>query len=127
MTNDTPTYLKTHKLRGRSLNFDVATAEMEQIEKARASRSGRVATTLAKQGPLRLTLVAMRKGARLQEHRVEGPATFHCLRGKLQFDLGDGSVELRKGTVLALDAGVSHTVTAASDSSFLITLSQGPA
>jgi quercetin dioxygenase-like cupin family protein len=65
----------------------------------------------------------MRGGAEMREHTVEGPASFQCLRGAVEFQLGDETLELSANSLLVLDTGVSHNVTAQRDSTFLITIS----
>lgn len=120
---DQPTYLRTHKLSGEHLAFLLQEEEEALLKNARASKSGRTAKTLVKDGHLRLTLVAMREGAEMREHTVDGPSSFQCLRGNVRFQLGDEAIELSAKSVLVLDAGVSHNVSALRDSTFLITSS----
>jgi quercetin dioxygenase-like cupin family protein len=120
---DQPTYLKTHRISGEHLAFLLHEEEEALLKNALSSNTGRTAKTLVKDGRLRLTLVAMRGGAEMREHTVEGPASFQCLRGAVQFQLGDETLELSANSLLVLDTGVSHNVTAQRDSTFLITIS----
>jgi quercetin dioxygenase-like cupin family protein len=111
-----PAYLRTHRITGRKLAFLLRAEEEAQLEKAKEKRSGRTAKTLVKDGPLRITLVGLRKGAEMKEHTVEGPASFQCLRGNLRFQLGEEEVELAANSLLVLDGGVPHNVAALSGS-----------
>lgn len=120
---DQPAYLKTHRIRGDHLAFLLQEEEETLLENARSSNTGRTAKTLVKDGRLRLTLVALRGGAEMREHVVEGPASFQCLRGDVQFQLEDETIELTANSLLVLEAGISHNVTAQRDSTFLITIS----
>jgi hypothetical protein len=74
-----PQYLKTHRIPGAHLAFLLQEEEEAQLENARASKSGRTAKTLIKDGQLRLTLVAMREGAEMRKHSVDGPASVPVL------------------------------------------------
>jgi quercetin dioxygenase-like cupin family protein len=120
---DEPAYLKTHTIRAEHLAFFLREEEEALLKNAQASNTGRTAKTLVKDGSLRLTLVAMRAGAEMAEHTVDGPSSFQCLRGNVRFQLGDENLELSASSVLVLDAGVSHNVRALRDSTFLITIS----
>lgn len=120
---DQPTYLKTHRISGEHLAFLLHEEAEALLKNALSSNTGRTAKTLVKDGRLRLTLVAMRAGVEMREHTVDGPASFQCLGGNIQFQLGDETIELAANSVLILDAGVSHNVTAQRDSTFLITIS----
>ncbi len=42
------------------------------MERARTAKAGGTARTLVKEGPLRITLVALLRGVSLQEHQVAG-------------------------------------------------------
>ncbi|HVP04632.1 MAG TPA: cupin domain-containing protein [Dehalococcoidia bacterium] len=122
-TSGARTYLKTHKLRGKELRFNLREEQEPLLERAMAAAAGRTAKTLVKEGPLRVTLVALRKGAKMSRHHVDGQASMHVLRGRVQFAHEDGTTDLRAGGVLVLDSGVEHEVRALADSAFLITMS----
>jgi quercetin dioxygenase-like cupin family protein len=116
------TYLKTHKLTGKQLQFSLGQEQEMLLERARGSKAGRTAKTLVKEGPLRLTLVALRKGARMAKHHVDGQASIHVLRGKLTIGTERGATDLSGGDVLVLNRGVEHAVGARTDCTFLITM-----
>jgi quercetin dioxygenase-like cupin family protein len=117
------TYLKTHRIAGNTLSIDTASEEAGLREQAANSTSGRAAKTLVKEGRLRVTLVALRKGAVLGAHRVEGDVTLQVLRGQFEVLTQDGAIRVAKANIVALRAGVSHEAHALRDSTILITAS----
>ena len=68
-----PVYLRTHRLRGKVLRFMLGAEDDMLREQAAPSKSGRAAKTLIKQGPFRVTLVAMRKGQSFRSTRSPAP------------------------------------------------------
>lgn len=124
---DKHSYLKTHQLSGTGIIADVAEEGAALARKAADSVSGRAATTLVKNGPLRATLVAMRKGAVAKRHHVAGPATIQMLRGRMQITTPRGPENLGTGTLFTLGAAVEHSHTALSDCLVLLTFVEPPA
>ncbi len=116
------TYSRTHRLKGRVLNFAVGSEDGELRQRAGSARMGRAAKTLVKEGALSITIVALKKGASLQSHQVAGPVTIQCLRGHLRLTTDSGDVDVPAGGLVALDAGVAHAATAIDDCGLLITL-----
>jgi quercetin dioxygenase-like cupin family protein len=119
------TYKRTHKLSGRSLVFDLKTDEAKLLEKARSARSGRAAKTLVKEGPLRVTVIALKKGAAIDDHRVEGPLSIQSLSGKLRISVNGDRYDLPARGLLTLEPGTTHDATALSDATFMITMAMG--
>ena len=120
-TTDTHAYLKTHRLGGQLLRFQL-TAEAEALRaQASGSKTGRAAKTLVKEGRMRITQVALEKGARLQSHHVEGAVSLHIMRGRLQLTTGAGEMYLASGDLAALDEDVAHAAVALSECVILIT------
>jgi len=117
------TYLKTHRIAGNILSLDTASEEIGLREQAADARSGRAAKTLVKEGQLRVTLVALRNGAVLGAHHVEGDVTLQVLRGQFEVRTQDTTIRAAKGNIIALRAGVSHDARALRDSTVLITTS----
>jgi quercetin dioxygenase-like cupin family protein len=117
------TYLKTHKLSGKKLRFKMDDEQLALLARAADSSTGRTAKTLVKEGPLRLTLVALRRGARMARHHVDGQASIHVLRGRLTIQADGGESTLSSGDLIVLNRGVEHAVEAKSDCAFLITMS----
>lgn len=117
-----PSYLRTHRLRGKVLTFLLGAEESELQERAASSKSGRAAKTLVKEGPIRITLVALTKGTALQSHEVAGPLSIQCLRGCLRVTTGEGDADVPPGGLVALESGLAHAATAADDCTLLITV-----
>jgi quercetin dioxygenase-like cupin family protein len=117
------TYLKTHRISGQQVHFRLREELAAQLARAREARTGRTSKTLVKEGPLRMTLVALRKGAHMTKHHVDGQLSIHVLRGRLTIWTEPGTTELSGGDVLMLGDGVEHAVTARTDCAFLITMS----
>ncbi len=117
-----PVYLRTHQLQGALLRFDTA-SEIDALRRQLApSGTGRAAKTLVKEGPIRVTLVALRQGAALDEHHAAGPVTIHVLQGIFRLSTSAGDTEVRAGELIALDAEVPHTARAVHDCALLVTV-----
>jgi len=117
-----PDYLRTHRLQDALLKFGVA-FEAEQLRaQAVSSGTGRVAKTLVKEGPIRVTLVALRRGVVLEEHHVAGPVTIHVLHGAFRLSTAQGDTDVCAGELVALDAGIPHTAHALEDCALLLTV-----
>lgn len=101
----------------------------EQIEELRAlepyEREGRTARTLLRTDDLRVVLIVMKEGSRIEEHDTAGTVTVQALDGELVLSMPEREVTLPAGSLLALDSGVEHDVRAAVDSAFLLTLGWG--
>ena len=123
MARGTHTYLRTHKLAGRVIVFDAATQEAKVRQWSAASKTGRAAKTLVKEGQLRVTLMGLRKGTVLGSHQVEGEVSIHVLRGALEIRTDDGALRVPKGGIAVLHAGVRHDARALRDTSILLTTS----
>ena len=117
----THTYLRTHQISGRLLAYQLTEEEQRLRAQAAASASGRAARTLVKDGPLRITLVALRKDVALQSHQVEGAVSVQMLSGRLRLTTESRELPLYAGGLAALDAGVGHAAVALSDCTLLIT------
>ena len=117
------TYLKTHTVSAKELRFSLAQEQKALLARARDSRTGRTAKTLVKEGSLRMTLVALRRGSGMEKHHVDGQTSIQVLRGKVVIGTRRGKKDLQPGDVLVLDRHVEHDVLSRSDSAFLITMS----
>lgn len=115
-------YLRTHRIAGEVLLFDLD-AETEAIRgRAATAASGRSATTLVKEGPLRIEAVSLAKGGRLRAHAVAGAVSIQVLRGRVQVDTPNDDHELAAGALVAFAPGVRHDVLALRDATLLITI-----
>jgi quercetin dioxygenase-like cupin family protein len=84
--------------------------------------SGRSAMTIAKYPDLRIVLISMKKGSRMDNHQAEGRISVLTLTGMIRLHLGGTSVELPAGHLLTLERAVPHDVEAVQQSTFLLTI-----
>jgi quercetin dioxygenase-like cupin family protein len=96
------------------------------LDKDLLAKHGRTARTLVKDGPLRLTLMALAPGGALPPHSTAGPVTIHVTEGRLLFKALDREYPLETGDVLVLASGVEHSATSAEGGSFLLTVFHAP-
>jgi quercetin dioxygenase-like cupin family protein len=102
-----------------SFNLDAEALELREL--AAASQTGRAAKTLVKQDSLRITLVAIKKGTKLQPHQVTDPISIQILRGRMGLTTDQGTFEFSTGNLVTLAAGAKHEVKAHDDTAILIT------
>jgi len=115
-------YLKTRRISGDVLRFQLAFEEARLHEAAAASSAHRAGKTLVKEGSLRITQLALQKGMRLPWHEVGGALSIQILRGRLQMTTSDGKMDLAPGALVVLNGRVQHTAVAMSDCVMLITI-----
>src|SRR5699024_3427085 len=95
---------------------DAITQAMNQ---ARAAENGRHAELLVHDGPLRQSVIALRRGERLPEHNSPPAASIQVVRGSLRVT-GQEEAELRAGDFEAL-THFRHAVEALEDCAFVLT------
>ena len=116
------TYLRTHRIRGDVLDFRLSAEEERLRRQAAAARSGRSAKTLIKEGRLRITDVALKKGTQLSPpERAGGAMSMLMRRGRMRVKVGDGALDIGPGELVVLDEEVAHSAEALSDCVVLIT------
>ena len=96
--------------------------EIEQLRAEGRWQSGHTARTLAKYPDLRVVLIVMKAGGRLEKHQAEGRILVQTLDGRIRFNTGERSVELAHGQMLTLERGIPHEVEGILDSAFLLTI-----
>ena len=102
--------------------FDLS-AELERVRSAEGWRQGQhSARTLLKAADLRLVLIAMHEGDRIEEHRAPGHISIHALSGHIRVTAESGATDLPAGHVLTLERDAPHAVEALADSAFLLTI-----
>ncbi|GEO05035.1 hypothetical protein AAE02nite_26990 [Adhaeribacter aerolatus] len=95
----------------------------EQIKQEKAwQTSDRNAITIFKSDGMRLVLVALHAGAEMKTHTAPGVISVQVLEGQISFSTAEQSFELGAGQMLALHAGIPHSVLAREESVFLLTL-----
>ncbi len=113
-------------LSGDILVFDVDEERERAADPELVERSGRNARTLLKNGPLRVTVVALGAGGELAEHETAGPITVQVVEGRIRFIAGGKEHDVGPGQLLAAGPGVRHRVTSTEGASFLLTVCQIP-
>ena len=113
--------LRTRRLAGKVLTFMLGAEDDTLREFAEDSKTGRAGKTLVKEGPLRVTLVALKKGTVLPSHQVAGPVSIQTIRGCLRLTTDRGDMDLPARTLIALGPGVAHTAKAQTDCAIIIT------
>lgn len=97
---------------------------MKQIKEEQSYKNGdRNAITIFKNSEMRIVLVALHKGTEMKTHTAPGVISVQVLEGKIVFTAEDKPAERSAGQMLALHAGIPHSVKAMDDSIFLLTLS----
>lgn len=89
------------------------------LEQALAADNGRQAKLLAKDGPLRQTVIAMRAGETLAEHNSPPAASVFLLTGRVRIT-GQEDATIEEGELEIL-THYRHSVEALEDSVFLLT------
>ncbi|MCA9850297.1 MAG: cupin domain-containing protein [Dehalococcoidia bacterium] len=115
-------YLRTHDLSAEHLLIDLSEAVTELHGLAGAGQDRR-GVTLVKQGGLNVVLTHLHAGGTLAEHSAPAAATVQVLDGRVKIRVGDETLEVRSGRLVAFDAQVRHHVEALEDATLLLTLS----
>jgi quercetin dioxygenase-like cupin family protein len=113
--------LRTRRLSGKVLTFLLGEEDDTLRKFAEDSKTGRAGKTLVNEGPLRITLVALKKGTVLPSHHVAGPVSIQTIRGCLTLTTDKGDVDVPAGTLITLGPKVSHTAEARDECAVLIT------
>jgi quercetin dioxygenase-like cupin family protein len=102
----------------------------DEASRLRAERpyleSDRNATTLVKNAWFRLTLVALRAGARMDEADQRGIVAFQVLEGALDLRIGEEAGHLDQGQVAVIAPGHPWAANATADSLVLLQLAWPP-
>jgi quercetin dioxygenase-like cupin family protein len=114
----------TRPLTAPHLIFDLDGAIRELRQDEAYLRSGRVGRTLAKSGPLRITLVVLARGVEVGTHHAEHPMTLQPLEGRLRYQVSDGVMELGRGELLFFGPAQARDIRALEDTALLLTLTR---
>ncbi|HET7118357.1 MAG TPA: cupin domain-containing protein [Hanamia sp.] len=85
-------------------------------------KSDRNAITIYKTEGMRIVLIALHEDAIMAKHTANGVVSVQVLDGEIVFNTDHQSVVLKKGEMIALHKGEPHSVAAAKESVFLLTL-----
>jgi quercetin dioxygenase-like cupin family protein len=110
------------RLAGELLLFDLP-AELAELHAESTWELGdRNAITLVKEGDLRITLTALRAGARMDAHHTDGYTSIQVRAGRLRVVAAGDAHDLGVGELLVLGRAVVHDVLALEDAAFLLTI-----
>ena len=84
----------------------------------------RNAVTLQKNSNLCVVLISLHKGAKLLEHKVDGPITLFVISGKIKFVCENKEVDVESNGLIVLEKTTSHDVEALEDTTFILTIIQ---
>jgi quercetin dioxygenase-like cupin family protein len=115
------TYLRTHDLQAEHLLLDLGQVVTELHGRGSPGQS-RGGVTLVKEGGMSIVLVHLHAGAALQPHTASGPHAVQVLDGLVRVQLGDKTLEVPSGRLIAFDAGAHKAIEAVEDSTLLLTL-----
>ena len=96
--------------------------EIEQLRSEGRWQSGHTARTLVKYPDVRVVLIVIKAGGRLEKHRAEGQILVQTLDGRIRCNTAEQSVELAAGQMLTLEGAMAHDVEGIVDSAFLLTI-----
>ncbi len=97
--------------------------ELTQLQQEHAWIDGdRNSKTLVKKPDLRIVLMSLKRGARLDEHWAPGSVAIYLLAGRMRVTAAAETVELTPGEIMSVDGGLEHDVEATEDSAFILTI-----
>jgi quercetin dioxygenase-like cupin family protein len=107
----------------------VSVARLDLPEEIRQMRTsvppgGRrhLSKTLIRTADVRLVLMVLESGARIDEHKTEGRMTIQGIDGHVRVRSGESTFDLAPGQLLVLDRDVPHALQAVEESSILLTI-----
>jgi quercetin dioxygenase-like cupin family protein len=116
-------YVEPHPLHEPVRQVELEPIIQELWEQVDEVNGGNTARTLVKQDMFRIVLIAVKKGARIPEHKLDGECSVQLLSGHAYLDFQGDRRELRPGQILAIDTGIRHDVEALEDTCLLLTIS----
>lgn len=105
------------------VTIDLLSLKTQIKEEETYKNSDRNAITVFKSGTMRIVLVALHEGAEMKTHTAPGIISVQVLEGNISFKTEQKTADRTTGQMLALHAGIPHSVIAKKDSVFLLTLS----
>lgn len=92
------------------------------IDRGLVEQHGRSARTLVKEGPLRVTMIALAPNGTLPAHRTTGPIAIQLLEGDITFTAAGREYPLATHDLLVVAANVEHSATSSKGGAFLLTV-----
>jgi quercetin dioxygenase-like cupin family protein len=85
-------------------------------------KNDRNGITLYKTDGMRIVLVLMHTGAEMRPQTVDGIISFHVIEGNLEVVTQDETIEVEAGQILTLHTNIKHSVRAAEETTFILTM-----
>ena len=92
------------------------------VDRALVELHGRSARTLVKEGPLRVTVIALAANGILPAHSTTGPISIQLLEGDITFSAAGQDYSLAPRDLLIVAGGVEHSARSAGGGAFLLTV-----
>jgi quercetin dioxygenase-like cupin family protein len=102
--------------------FSLQQEMLQLLQRVRGNKSKRTATALVERGPIRAFMVALDKGATLEQDAIDGNVTVQCLIGEAEVSVGRAKKRLHVGDLLVLKEGSARGVEAVEPAALLITI-----
>jgi quercetin dioxygenase-like cupin family protein len=102
-------------------SFDLV-AEIQHLHARRPWPKKVTSNLLLKTEDLRMLLIGMEAGGRLEEHHNDGRISIHVLEGAVQIRVQQQAQRFAVGQILALDRSIPHDLEAMEDSVLLMTI-----
>ena len=110
----------------RTLAGDVLVHHLKEgermIDRTLVAQHGRSARTLVKQGPLRITIIAIAPGGDMEPHSAPGPVSMQVVEGEIIFAALGREYVARTGEILVMAPDVEHSVRSETGGVFLLTV-----
>ena len=110
----------------RTLSGDVLVHHLTEdemlVDRGLVEAHGRSARTLVKEGPLRLTLIALAAQGTLPPHSTSGPIMIQLLDGDIVVEAAGKEYPLAMQEVLVIASRVEHSARSTEGGSFLLTV-----
>ena len=120
-THETPRE-QAHHVSDSLIAIDLL-VELEALRAGAAySAADHAAHTISKQSGIRVVLIALKAGGRMNEHHADAPITVQGLQGAVNFTLGDQTIRMTPGVLVTAAASMLHSVEAIEESAFLLTM-----
>ena len=107
--------------RGFCEQFDLD-SEISTLESHKPWPHGLTSKMLLKTDDLRIVLIVMQAGAKMDEHHSDGRISIQVLRGRIRIRVQEQVVDLAPRRLIALDRSIKHAVEALEDSAFVLTI-----
>lgn len=92
------------------------------IDRSLVEMHGRSARTLIKEGPLRVTMIALGPNGLLPAHSTTGPISLQLLEGDITFTAAGNDYPLAHRDLLVIAANVEHSARSSAGGAFLLTV-----